>query len=194
MEEAYQLDLAVEVALAATDPSDTLIVVSADHSHTLTINGYPKRGNNILGVAGVAKDNLTYTTLMYGNGVGHYQGRRNVTEKDWMDKDFYNYAAVPFDEGPTATEARHGGEDVVVYARGPGAFLFTGVFDQIFVAHGIAAASCIGPHRDLCPDTTPRQGMSYGSVISGNWVMLALVMGGLIVFMRVHRAGYESLP
>ena len=49
LEETLQFDLAVQAALDMTDRSDTLIVVTSDHSHTMTISGYPDRGNNILG-------------------------------------------------------------------------------------------------------------------------------------------------
>src|SRR5262249_60090932 len=48
--ETIEFAKAVSVALAKTKASDTLIVVTADHSHTLTISGYPKRGNPILGL------------------------------------------------------------------------------------------------------------------------------------------------
>ncbi len=40
---------AVKLAMERTDPRDTLIIVTADHSHTFTIAGYPRRGNPILG-------------------------------------------------------------------------------------------------------------------------------------------------
>ena len=40
---------AVARAAAMTSETDTLIVVSSDHSHVFTIGGYPTRGNPILG-------------------------------------------------------------------------------------------------------------------------------------------------
>lgn len=75
-------------AIAAKVGPDTLIVVTADHSHTFTIAGYPVRGNPILGLVsepGVnvgspntvkttqVKDmlGLPYTTLGYANGPGY---------------------------------------------------------------------------------------------------------------------------
>lgn len=64
---------AVQAAVNMTSSKDTLIVVTADHSHVMTVNGYPKRGNPILGIAGVSdKDNLSFTTLLYTNGPSYH--------------------------------------------------------------------------------------------------------------------------
>lgn len=50
------------------DEEETLIVVTADHAHTLMFAGYPSRGEDVLGYAGTGRDNLKYTTLSYANG------------------------------------------------------------------------------------------------------------------------------
>ena len=39
LEETYQFDLAITAALDMTRREDALIVVTADHSHTMTLNG-----------------------------------------------------------------------------------------------------------------------------------------------------------
>ena len=49
LHETAELDDAVAYAASNTDPADTLIIVTADHSHSFTINGYPARGSDILG-------------------------------------------------------------------------------------------------------------------------------------------------
>jgi alkaline phosphatase len=169
--ETIEFANAVQVALAKTDPKDTLIVVTADHSHTLSISGYPARGNPILGlVVGSngegapskepAKDSTgrPYTTLSYANGPGYTGksdsqpegakrfphrvtsfesaklGRPALTEAEVEDPSYLQEAIVPL---PSET---HGGEDVPIYAGGPGARLFHGVQEQNFVYHALAAA------------------------------------------------------
>lgn len=80
-----QLATAVQAAMDNTNPEDTLIIVTADHSHVFTIGGYPQRGNPILGLTqGVGatspdldKLGLPYTTLNYANGPG-YTGASNL--------------------------------------------------------------------------------------------------------------------
>ena len=75
---------AVKQATSMTSPDDTLILVTADHSHVMFFAGYPARGNKILdkvkGGSGesinptqLALDStgLPYTTLGYGNGPGY---------------------------------------------------------------------------------------------------------------------------
>ena len=82
--ETIELSNAVRLARERTNPDETLIVVTADHSHTLTFSGYPKRGNPILGLVigssgeaalgnAPAKDlsGRPYTTLGYANGPGY---------------------------------------------------------------------------------------------------------------------------
>lgn len=55
-----------------------------------------------------------------------------------MDLAFRYPATVPL-SGET-----HSGEDVGVYAIGPWAHLFSGVYEQNFIAHAMMYASCLG--------------------------------------------------
>lgn len=80
---------AVRTAVQKVNLNDTLIIVTADHSHTLTMMGYPARGNNILGLVREIDDDgnlepdykrdslgLPFTTLNYAGGRG-YTGATN---------------------------------------------------------------------------------------------------------------------
>lgn len=132
------LSKAVEAALAKVDPAETLIVVTADHSHTFTMAGYPKRNNPILGIAGKGDDGKPYTTLGYINGPGAKVGeaRGDLSSVDTTDVDFLQQALVPLGESET-----HAGDDVAIFAQGPWAHLFHGSVEQNLVYHVMAHAS-----------------------------------------------------
>jgi alkaline phosphatase len=71
VDETVELSKAVQKAVDMTNEDDTLIVVTSDHSHTMTMSGYPSRGNNILGLVGSpGVDGLPIATLSYANGPG----------------------------------------------------------------------------------------------------------------------------
>ncbi|XP_013784535.2 alkaline phosphatase-like [Limulus polyphemus] len=147
LEETLTLEKAVNEALLMTSRDDTLVIVTADHSQVMTVNGYAKRGTPILGFAGVSNvDNLPYTTLMYTNGPGYSKGghRANLTGVDTTHKDYQQLSLVPM------TEETHGGEDVALYAIGPMAHLFHGVQEQTYVAHAMAYTSCVGHNKEHC--------------------------------------------
>ena len=141
---------AVKKALEKVDLNDTLVIVTADHSHTMTIGGYPQRGNPILGKVAVdgelvlATDGNPYTTISYANGKGYYpyvpgedvynfparsSRIEDMTNVDTSDPDFYQEVTVPLDS------ETHAAEEVEIFAGGPKAHLFQGVQEQNYIFH-----------------------------------------------------------
>lgn len=49
LHETLTMEDAVMDALRMTDQEETLVIVTADHSHVFDIAGYPYRGTNIFG-------------------------------------------------------------------------------------------------------------------------------------------------
>lgn len=158
LEELVDFDRAVAKAVEMTNQLDTLIVVTADHSHSFTINGYPTRGNPILGFIderGIEEasphDGYPYLTLSYANGPSIHLGRTNLTGMDPESDDFQQPVPIPMEL------ETHGGEDVAVYAVGPMSHLLHGVKEQHYVAHAMAYASCVGVNKDHCSRAGPQE-------------------------------------
>lgn len=165
------LSRAVQAAVEATSADDTLILVTADHAHTLSFSGYPVRGNPILGKvrgssgegdndAGYALDGLglPYTTLNYANGPGYVgasdqqpegpkrhphltsgvqaaAGRPNLTDVDTEAPHYLQEAIFPL------SNESHGGEDVGIWARGPGSAAVRGSLEQNAIFHILLQAT-----------------------------------------------------
>ena len=171
LDETASMSRAVQAAVELTSADDTLIVVTADHSHVLSFVGYPRRGNPILGKVrgretesgnpiGFARDHmgLPYTTLSYANGPGYagasdsqpagpkrhfhepktsepFTGRPDLTDVDTEAPDFMQEALVPL------KSESHGGDDVGIWARGPGSDAFRGTLEQHVIYHVIVQAT-----------------------------------------------------
>jgi alkaline phosphatase len=121
----------------------TLIVATADHDHTLLINGYsPRSGPTTAdkpGVLGLVrslpdgkikldKDGAPYAILGFGTGEHRVQGSRaaqaGLTDAIVSADDYHQEAAVRM------KSETHGGADVYLGATGAGAELFRGTIDN----------------------------------------------------------------
>ncbi|PKH03526.1 alkaline phosphatase [Psychromonas sp. MB-3u-54] len=153
--DTIELSNAVKLAMQNSNPEETLIIVTADHGHVFTIAGYPKRGNPILGKVvsigktqpALAADDLPYTTVGYTNGLGFRDlgpgvtdadesyadapvtGRVDLSNIDTSNSGFHQEALVPL------SSETHSGEDVAVFASGPGAHLVSGNYEQSLLFH-----------------------------------------------------------
>jgi len=156
LHDTLAFDEAVATAIEKIDFENTLLIVTADHSHVFTMGGYPVRGNPILGkviendstgesreTEALAADGMPYTTLGYYNGDGHavmddiglreketdagMPGRADITKIDTESSSYYQESLVPL------IDETHGGEDVAIFADGPWAHLFRGVQEQNYI-------------------------------------------------------------
>lgn len=86
LDETLEFDDAIKTALEMTNEEDTLIVVTADHAHTMSIAGYPGRGNPILGLNeyDLDMDGVPFSVLNYAVGPKQYI---EVKENSWKRKD-----------------------------------------------------------------------------------------------------------
>lgn len=56
LDETVEFSEAIKKAVEMTSRNDTLIVVTSDHAHTMSVAGYPDRGNPILGLNTIKSD------------------------------------------------------------------------------------------------------------------------------------------
>ncbi|WP_110456528.1 alkaline phosphatase [Shewanella algidipiscicola] len=157
LHDTIALSEAVRVAMEKTSANDTLLMVTADHSHVFTIAGYPTRGNPILGLVksndanglpsatnATDANGMPYTTVGYANGLGFASlatggderyntaalaGRVDLNYTDPQSAGFHQEALVPL------SSETHAGEDVAIFARGPGASLIEGTVEQNHLFH-----------------------------------------------------------
>lgn len=138
------LDEAVKLAISKVDLTNTLIIVTADHDHTMILNGYAQRTGPTTatnaGVLGLVKDptdgamtkdiqGMGYSILGFGNGENRPLARTALTDFQTSANDYKQEAAIP-----TATGSEtHGGADVFIGAIGKGAEAVAGVMDNTAV-------------------------------------------------------------
>lgn len=162
--------------------------MTADHSHTLSINGYPARGNSILGLAHPADDHqVPYTTLTYATGgpdgfqmkIDPNTGKPVRMDPSTADTTAYDYVQQV---GVETTENTHGGVDVPIHAIGLCLFVRSRPFFTITIripiwlwnrSNGSYVPSCArtivcGPCYHVCGPYWTISWQQSGTIIYGN--------------------------
>ncbi|MEM7610757.1 MAG: alkaline phosphatase [Pseudomonadota bacterium] len=174
-EDTVELANAVAAADELTADEETLLLVTADHSHVMTIAGYATRGNPILDVVRqndhsgeptgqpkLAEDEQPYTTISYANGRGgrllpsattpaggeqiYHEPITAQRRLEFTDIDTHDHGFHQESMVPLQSET-HGGEDVALYAKGPWAHLFSNTEEQSYLYYVMRLAAC-----DSCPE------------------------------------------
>ena len=149
LQDTVAFDDAIKIAIdkmKAIDPDlkNTLIVVTADHDHTLVLNGYAARTGKTTdanpGVLGLLRSYVDgvlgkdiggnpFSIIGFGNGENRPVARTALTDAQVFDKNYHQEATIP----TTAGSETHGGADVFLGAIGKGSENFAGVMENIAV-------------------------------------------------------------
>ncbi|XP_050300180.1 membrane-bound alkaline phosphatase-like [Anthonomus grandis grandis] len=153
LDETAEFSKAISRALELTNEADTLIIVTADHAHTMTYAGYAARGSDVFGYAGMGSDKHPYTILNYANGPGY---RPNSDEKRFIpSQEALNEIGFQWPATVPREKETHGADDVAIYAKGPWDFMFSGVMEQNIIPYLVTLASCINPDFQ-CHEIRPK--------------------------------------
>uniref|UniRef100_A0A0N4ZQB4 alkaline phosphatase n=1 Tax=Parastrongyloides trichosuri TaxID=131310 RepID=A0A0N4ZQB4_PARTI len=168
LSETIEFDKAIDKANKMTKiNNDTLIIVTADHSHPLNFNGFPSRDTNVLGTnfplissITVPQDKKNIPNLLFTAGKGfnsmfitnkitNEYTRKNLTDDVTIDPNFITPSCILAEYGS------HGGEDVSLFSTGPLSYLFSGNYDNTQIAYNIKYALCINTENELniCDET-----------------------------------------
>ena len=134
LSETAAFDDAIAAALGRVDLGETLVVVTADHDHTMAINGYARRTNPILDIVRDVRtgrpvrdaDGVNYPALSFGNGENRPPVPVALDSPTALGDDFRQPAGIR--RGVSAET--HGGGDVMLMATGQGATVFRGTMDN----------------------------------------------------------------
>ena len=163
LQDTVAFDNAIKAAIdkvKLTDPTlaNTLIVVTADHDHTLVLNGYAQRTgattaanpgvlglvkNYVTGIFSKDADGAPYTIIGFGNGENRNATRAGLTLTNdsaivgGVGADMYHQEAAI--QTAVGSET-HGGTDVFLGAIGMGATSFFGSIDNTKVFQLIRTA------------------------------------------------------
>uniref|UniRef100_A0AC35TNB8 Alkaline phosphatase n=1 Tax=Rhabditophanes sp. KR3021 TaxID=114890 RepID=A0AC35TNB8_9BILA len=159
--ETLEMEKAIEAALKEIDLSETLIIVTADHSHSLTFNGYNERTNPVLAAYNIdypteiSWDRKNYPSIQFAAGAGFdtmweknrffnkYYTRKNMTTKQFQDPNFVTPACIKNIYG------LHGGESVELHAIGPLSHIFSGNYDNTQIAYNMKYLLCLEEEGQL---------------------------------------------
>ncbi|CAH8520489.1 unnamed protein product [Schistosoma turkestanicum] len=144
--ETLEFEKAIEKALSLVDVKETLLIVTADHSHAYGVVGYPSRNTSVFDVDDTDKgnDNKSYLISSYFNGP---RGLLDAPRSDPATEDRFadNYTAESLVRFKYAT---HSAEDVPIYVIGPFSELFHSSLDNTFIAHATMYSLCVGPYAN----------------------------------------------
>ncbi|XP_066925295.1 alkaline phosphatase-like [Clytia hemisphaerica] len=185
LHDLVEFNKAVTKAKEIVNQDETLMIVTADHSHVFTLGGYAPRGNPIFAFTGhTAKDKKGFTSLAYTNGPGGKVNatRHEPTDEQLLDANNYRWQSLV----PLSSET-HGGEDVGIYSQGPQAHLLRGVVEQNVIFHVMDYALCLSESKkSICRTEGLISGRNNSVTLNGGakWtlMMVSILWSFLAVF------------
>ena len=152
LRQTQQFNKLIQNIIQKVNLQETLLIITADHAHSLGVNGYCGRGSKVNGICyrinpkeskhqskpNLGLDGKPFSVVNYLNGPGsifakknffYYANRKRLSDFDYDDIEFDHEALIP------TFKELHSGLYVVAYAYCTFSFLLNGTIEQNFLFH-----------------------------------------------------------